>query len=273
MTESSRKVIINSTISFIYSLVRVIKSLEIIGVASSEIENLKLYLLNCKDNDESKEIVRQVFYLCHYQLTEYEDIYYFFSENVKYNSELDFPFLSHLDKTYIHIFKDTIRDVIAFFPDCDLLFNIKQIIWTEVSESFYQLYLKFRHISIRHAFSCLEKACLMNNFKAKFEFGFYHMDIGNYQRAYNYFKQCSDFPASDPIEVSYIPAMFMIGIMYNFGLFVQLDLEKANNIFTHCQQMNEELSKHHHMDNYYGLNFTRTQQYFNHMKSFSYSKN
>ena len=273
MTESSKKIIINSTISFIYSLVRIIKSLEIIGVASSEIEKLKLYLLNYKDNDESKQIVRQVFYLCHHQLTEYEDIYYFFSENVKNNPEMAFPFVSNLDKTYIHIFKDTIRDMIAFFPDCDLLFNIKQIIWTEISESFYQLYLKFKNVNVRHAFSCLEKACLMNNFEAKFEFGFYYMNIGNYQQAYNYFNECSDFPASDPIEISYIPAMFMIGIMYNFGLFVQLDLEKANNIFTHCHQMNEELSKHHYIDNFYGLNFTRSQQFLNYMKSYSCSNN
>ena len=273
MTESSRKVIVNSTISFIYSLVRVVKSLETIGVDTSEIEELKSYLSNCKDNNESKQIVKQVFNLCHHQLTEYEDIYYFFSENVKYNPELNFPFLSHLDKTYTHIFKGTIRDIISFFPDGDLLFNIKQIIWTEVSESFYQLYQKFKDDSIRHAFSCLEKACLMNNFKAKFEFGFYHMDTGNYQQAYKYFNQCSDFPASVSMEVSYVPAMFMIGIMYNFGLFVQLDLEKADSIFTHCNQMNNHLSKRHHIDNYYGLNFTRSQQYFNYMKSFSCSNN
>ena len=206
-------------------------------------------------------------------MTEYEDIYYFFSENVKYKSELQFPFLINLDKIYLDIFKDTIRDMISFFPNCDLLFNIKQIIWAECSESFYQLYLKFKDISVRHAFSCLEKACLMNNFKAKFEFGFYHMDIGNYQQAYNYFNQCSDFSVSDPLEVSYIPAMFMIGIMYNYGLFIQLDLEKANNIFTHCHQMNEELSKLHQVDNYYGLNFTRSQQYSNYMKSYSCSNN
>ncbi len=273
MTESSRRVIINSTISFIYSLVRIIKSLEIIGVPSSEIEELKLYLLSCKDNVESKQIVYQVFYLCHHQLTEYEDIYDFFSKNVKNNPEFQFPFISHLDKTYTHIFKDTIRDMISFFPDCNLLFNIKQIIWGECSESFYLLYLKFRHISIRDAFSCLEKSSLMNNFKAKFEFGFYHMDTGNYQQAYYYFNQCSDFPISDPLEVSYIPAMFMIGIMYNFGLFVQLDLEKADNIFIHCHQMNKDLSEQHNIDNYYGLDFTRSQQYFNYMKSYSSSNN
>ena len=40
MTESSSKVIINSTISFIYSLVRVIKSLEAIDINTSEIEKL-----------------------------------------------------------------------------------------------------------------------------------------------------------------------------------------------------------------------------------------
>ena len=150
---------------------------------------------------------------------------------------------------------------------CLSVFTNSSFINNELSECAYEIFVRFKDEFPKQSFIFLERAANLNNFKANFELGIIKINEGNYYSSLNYFRKCTDISPLDYIdssnvfEITYIPSLYMIGIMLKKGWYYSLNIEEGNQICQYCISFNDSLSKRHGVHNYLGFDFTRARLY------------
>jgi len=232
----------------VYTLVKLWKSINILYDSardSSEMKKFKRYLYHNDNNlEEYDKIINNTFSIIDTNdITDYYQIYLYLNNNSFIDDNYDSK-----KKEYLTAFNAIIKKFISYFKDnnqCEL-FNMTHFIKNEVSDCFYEMYKRSRISFPRQAQLYLEKSANMYNFKAYFELGLMDLKECNYASAYKYFFLCSDFSIIDPLEICYPPSMFMVGIMYYYGLHVKKDLDIFKKIF----EMSSQLNQYHHDNNF-----------------------
>ena len=241
----------NPFILCIHLLTRIWCSLGVI-LSDNELGNLNKFLTTFSNNSaEYHLLLKYCYQMYQSNVLEYPELNQYFQKSSIRREVYD----NSLKSRYFLEFKNIINNIIIYFPSnnsCNL-FDSRQFILNECSESFYQMFKFLNNKSDPQAMAFLEKSSNMNNFKAHFEIGLNEFEQKNYKEAYQYFMKCSENPnLNQPLEIYYPPSLNMVGIMYYYGLFVKTDNDFAKELFRMSVEINQDSEDG---------NFERSQKY------------